>query len=109
MAEILNGTPHSIKIVDDACNLLKEIAPSGILPRCSATTEVVGEVDGIPLTKTVYGQVENLPEYKEGVFWIVSGLVRAALPDRKDLLSPGSQVRDSEGKIIGCKSLDRNF
>lgn len=108
---IKNGTPHAINVVDDNGNVIKVFQPdleSERLPRCTAHSVVVGDVDGIPISKTVYGEVQNLPEYEEGVLWIVSGLCRAAVPDRTDLLSPGAQVRDKEGKIIGCKSLDRN-
>ena len=42
-----------------------------------------------------------------GVFYIVSQLVKNALPDRTDLLVPAEVVRDGNGNIIGCKSLGR--
>ena len=109
---IKNGTPHAINVVDDAGNIVRVLnpdLPSGQQPRCTANSVVVGDVDGIPLTKTVYGEVFNLPEYEEGVFWIVSQLCRNARPERGDLLSPSQQIRDKEGKIIGCKSFDGNF
>lgn len=109
---IKNGTPHAINVVDDAGNIVKVLnpdLPSGQQPRCTANSVVVGDVDGIPLTKTVYGEVFNLPEYEEGVFWIVSQLCRNACPERDDLISPSQQIRDKEGKIIGCKSFDGNF
>ena len=32
-------------------------------------------------------------------------LVASACPDRSDLLVPGPLVRDSEGKVIGCRGL----
>lgn len=106
---IKNGTPHAVKVVDEAGNLIREFAPVGVVPRCSTTQEVVGDINGLPITSTRYGEVEGLPSPEEGVVWIVSALVRTRLPERTDLYSPGQQVRDSEGRIIGCKSLDRNF
>lgn len=106
---IKNGTPHAVKVVDKDGVLIREILPEEITPRCSTTLEVVGDVAGIPISRTAYGKVEDLPDPEEGVFWIVSALVRTQLPERKDLLSPGQLVRDSEGKVIGCKSLDSNL
>jgi hypothetical protein len=41
------------------------------------------------------------------VYYIVSAMVRAALPDRKDLLVPSQQVRDDAGRVVGCKTLGR--
>jgi hypothetical protein len=61
--------------------------------------------DGTPLTKTGFGDVEGLPEYKSGTYYIVSQIVKNALPKRWDLLVPAEVVRDSRGTIIGCKSL----
>lgn len=53
----------------------------------------------------MFGEVEGLPKYREDVYYIVSRLVKSALPDRKDLLCPGQQVRNETGQVIGCKSL----
>ena len=68
----------------------------------------VGDVDGIPVYVTTFGEVVDLPEEEEGRYYIVSALVRAAAPGRQDLLSPGDPVRDGEGRVIGCRSFDRN-
>jgi hypothetical protein len=38
-------------------------------------------------------------------YFIVSQLIKSAFPDRHDLLVPAEVVRDSDGNIIGCKSL----
>ena len=63
--------------------------------------------DGTPTTRTVFGEPEGLPDFVEGTFYIVSQLVKSALPQRNDLLVPAEVVRDSEGNIIGCFSLGR--
>lgn len=96
-----NLTPHIITIVDEEGKVVREIQPEGIIPRLSVSVEKVGTVDGYPLTKKVFGEVENLPESKEGVYLIVSALVAAACKNRHDLIVPNT-VRDSSGKIIGC-------
>jgi len=41
------------------------------------------------------------------VYYIVSQLVKSALPDRDDLLVPAEVVRDETGRIVGCRSLGR--
>jgi hypothetical protein len=67
---------------------------------------VTGHIDGIPVTKTVFGDTVDLPDQIDGTWLIVSAIVRMAHPDRTDLLSPGQQVRDDQGRVVGCKSLD---
>ena len=101
-----NRTPHAVKIVDNNGAILKEFAPSGDVARLQPTTEVVGEVAGVPVTSTSYGEPIGLPEEKEGVGYIVSALLRTTLVNRNDLFSPGQLVRDDNGNVIGCKSLD---
>jgi hypothetical protein len=64
-------------------------------------------MDGTPTSKTEFGKPEGLPELQEGVFYIVSQLVKSALPNRADLLVPAEVVRDQSGNIVGCKSLGR--
>ena len=56
---IRNLTPHSVTVAGIT------IEPSGIVARVSAATADAGSVDfngtTIPLTTTVYGEVQNLP------------------------------------------------
>ena len=99
---IINCTPHSINIVNGPT-----IPPSGIIARVTATTVTIGDVDGIPVTATVFGQVENLPEPEDGTIFIVSSLVAQRCRDRYDVFIPNESVRDENGRIIGCRSLGR--
>ena len=103
MEKILNFTPHSINIVDGEKKIIRTIESSGLI-RLSATTVMVGIVDGIPTSKTVFGDPVGLPDFVEGTFIIVSQLVKSAL-NRNDLLVPAEVVRDDKGNIIGCRSL----
>lgn len=48
-------------------------------------------------------------EYEEGIYLLVSAMVREALPLRKDLVSPGQLLRDDDGNVIGCLGLVGNF
>lgn len=102
--KIINTTPHEITIINDEMETVATFAPE-ISVRVASVTKIIGNIQGIPLDTTFFGEVEGLPEYQEGVYYIVSCLVKSALPDRKDLLYPGQQVRNENGQVVGCKSL----
>lgn len=101
MSEFVNLTPHAVVIVNGP----PSIQPSGTVARCSTTVTDAGTYAGVYLQRTVYGSVEGLPPPRDGVLYIVSALVRAAVPDRTDVASPGELVRDSNGAVVGCRSL----
>jgi hypothetical protein len=44
------------------------------------------------------------PSTRIETYYLVSQLVKSALPSRKDLLVPAEIVRDKDGNIIGCRS-----
>lgn len=104
--ELINMTPHPVNIVDrEGMNLLT-IPFSGNLIRLSSTTVDTGiRINDVVVTATKFGEPEGLPEFSEGKFYIVSQLVKSALPQRKDLLVPAEVQRDNTGNIIGCLSL----
>ena len=102
--QITNLTPHALNIVL-LSGEIQTIAPSGNIARCSTTAVVVGECNGIPLSTVSYGNVVGLPEPEAGTLYVVSALVRSAVPGREDVASPGDLVRDPAGAVIGCKGL----
>lgn len=95
----VNLTPHAIVIGS------LTIPASGVVARCAAKTSPAGEVDGVTLVRTEFGAVENLPDPEDGVVFVVSALVRAAVPSRTDVASPGDLVRNEAGQVVGCKNL----
>lgn len=107
--KIKNLTPHPINIVDEDNNIIKTFPkPEGLIPRIQQSNENTGEIiDGITITKAVYGDTENLPEFQKGQYYIVSRMVISGNPLRIDLLAPNELVRDKDGRIIGAKSLSR--
>ncbi len=105
MSEIRNYTPHVINIVDAAGAPVLDIPPCGIVTRCEERSEPAGEHAGVALSRVVYGPVVDLPAPEDGVLFVVSGLVRAAVPERKDVASPGSLVRGPDNQPRGCKGL----
>ena len=101
---LVNLTPHAVTIVLPIGDTVT-LPPSGTVARCSTSSEVVGEVNGIPVSRVSYGEVVGLPEATEGTMFVVSALVRSAVPHRKDVASPGDLVRDAAGAVVGCKGL----
>lgn len=98
----LNGTSPDLDVVIEA--------GEGMVARVSCEyIKVDKKVDGIDLYRPVFGEVTGLPEYSEGVYLLVSAIVREALPLRHDLVSPGQLLRDDDGNVIGCLGLVGNF
>ena len=101
----VNLTPHVISGSNWS------ITPSGVIARVSSTTKVVEKQligdNVVDIVETSFGEVENLPEEQPGVYLVVSALVRLAAKNRHDLLSPGEQVRNAAGQVVGCKNLTR--
>ena len=52
-------------------------------------------------------EIVNLPEPKPDTYYIVSKMLAQACPERKDLIFPGTVVRDADGHIIGCIDFSR--
>lgn len=105
--KIVNLTPHRIDFVTADGSPLMSVEPSGTIARVSVKTETIGEIAGIPVTKSVYSDVVDLPAPQEETVYVVSSLVAQRCVDRDDVFIPNESVRDSEGKIIGCKSLGK--
>jgi hypothetical protein len=91
--------------VIDISDPILEIEPSGQVARVSGQYTIKAHVIDIPVYDAKYGEVEGLPEPEDGVFYIVSGMVKAAVPDREDVFSPGELIRDENGRPIGCRGL----
>ena len=104
--KLINLCPHTIDVLDETGLPALTVAPSGTIARVSQREEVVDFPD-IPcrVTRQVFGKVVDLPPVTPGVAFIVSRLVAAACPERKDLVIPGPLVRDESGNPIGCRGL----
>ena len=98
LPEVINLTPHAINVVGAG-----EIPPSGLVARVTTKVVPAGNIAGLPIVRTEFGQVTNLPEM-DGVYFVVSSIVKSAAK-QGNLLVPGELVRDDKGNITGCKSL----
>jgi|688.fasta_scaffold218190_2 hypothetical protein len=102
---IINLTPHEIVVVGDGAT---KILPSGAVARVTTTRQKVAQIGEIPIYRSVTGAVTGLPESVDGTVYIVSAMVRLAVPSRTDIVSPGELVRDASGQPIGCRGFDGN-
>lgn len=112
---IINMTPHAVNIITDEDTF--SIPPSGKTIRLSQKVLPAGtgwfRGYEVPFTQTYYGDAivvsaegESALPYENGDdVYIVSAIVKAALSDRSDLVVPAELVRDTDGKVIGCRSL----
>lgn len=102
-----NATPHELNILLEDGRIVK-LPPTGVVPRVTAVSESMGRAHGIPMVRTEFRVVTDLPTPEEGVAWIVSGMVLDAADEaRLDLVATGEPVRDADGWIVGCKGLRR--
>jgi hypothetical protein len=96
----VNLTPHPIVIVDGPT-----VPPSGTVARVTSSSINVRIIDGVAFSRVSFGEVVGLPDPVPGDTFIVSAMVRSAVPHRDDVASPGDLVRDDAGNVIGCRGL----
>lgn len=100
--EFINCTPHAIVL-----NNGQTYEPSGSIPRVSSSYSIFDK-DGI--CSQVFGEVEGLPEEKEGTVLIVSAMVLSA-SSRKDLVAPATghpeTIRNKKGHIVSVPGFVR--
>ena len=103
MKKIINLTPHTLNFVFNETKI--DIEPSGSIARVSAKDTPMNPINGIPVLKTEYGEIENLPAPEVDTIYVVSSLVAARCPEREDVFVPGRPIRDDQGRIIGSAGL----
>lgn len=103
---IVNLTPHTINIFNTVQEQVLSVPSSG-QARCAVQEKQTGSIGEVLLFETTFGDVDGLPEPQDGTIFIVSLLVRQAMPERKDLYSPGKLLRNEQGQPIGCVGLSR--
>ncbi len=116
---IRNLTSKTINVITEEKEF---VFPSEGCARVLATTNPFGEIrtevesiNGIPVVRTTYGEIEGLPEPEEGVVNIVSYVILNALKTKGDFrtdvvapdTSPSGVARDEDGIVIGVKGFQR--
>ena len=105
--EIVNLTKHDINIYDDKNSQVMVVQPSGNEARITMERKRISTLLGIPIFRPVPGKLEGLPDPAYGTIFIVSGIVRAQVPDRDDVFQPGELIRNDKGQPIGCIGLSQ--
>jgi hypothetical protein len=103
---IVNATPHAVYVLNKDGTVLRMFPKSNGMIRVKENVSNLPDIDGIPVCSTRWSKTEDVPEYVNGIFYIVSQLVKNAMPKRKDFLTPKGAVRDEKGNVIGCTRLD---
>ena len=91
------------------------ISGHATLPRaenpCRVETEqmIIGKLAGVPIAKTEFIKLVNLPEPEDGTYYIVSRLCMDYIPfQREDVFcvdTGPSAVRDENGQVIAVTQL----
>jgi len=99
-AILKNLTPHAIHVRTERGDYT--FSPSGQVARVAVTQEVIGDVVGIPIVKSAFGEVEGLPEPQPDTMYIVSTIVAQAVSGRADVVAPdtgATAIRGADGRI----------
>lgn len=122
---IINCTPHDVVIYGVTSCMLQDgrpyireegeeypeplrVYPAAAEPaRVTFKQKIDGMVDGILIYRWFTEDIVNLPEPKPDTYYIVSKMLAQACPERKDLIFPGTVVRNADGHVIGCVDFSR--
>lgn len=106
MSIFINLTPHAINVIDRDDQMTTTFEPSGALARVSSSFAATVELDDFALNRQIFGEVENLPDPKEGIIYIVSGMVLDRCKGRSDVVAPrtdNTAVRNEKGHIVAVR------
>ena len=101
--KLINLTPHEIGISGHGT-----IPVSGQIARVNTQLMQIGNIDGIPMMVTRNMGLCNVPAPQPDTMYIVAGMVRMQLPERKDLCSPSKLLRNEHGAVVACAALEVN-
>lgn len=112
---LINLTPHDLNFLDANNSPIMTLKKSGHYPtvRVKKESTSMGSLTEsgveIPLYRSHFSMVENLPEEKPDTIYVVSNIALSAIreqhPHRTDFLAPDDAVRNADGVIIGCRIL----
>ena len=105
MTKIINMVNHEVTILNAKDQVIKVFPKGQEILRLVEHIENVDVVDGVLITRTTYTEPENLPKETQGVYYIVSQMLKNNLPHRNDLLVPTNIKRDENGLVLGAHAL----
>lgn len=105
--KLVNLTPHDVIIRLPGGD--RVIPASGTVARVTTSHVPAGTIDGVPVYTQTYGQIEGLPEPRDGVIYIVSAIVLEAAKKlgRTDVVAPDTAraIRNEAGQIVAVPGL----
>lgn len=105
MSQVVNMTPHAVTVLDPAGEVVATFPACGGSARLAVTFDPTDRLGNVPIGNLRYGSTTGLPPRVDGVWLLVSLLVKLANPDRADLVVVADEVRDGAGRIVGCRAL----
>jgi hypothetical protein len=107
---VVNLTLHPVTVYE-ADHAVASWPPSGAFARLveshGPAPTVLTDQGPMPVTEISYtSTVANLPDPTQETVFLVSRVLAAAVA-RDDLLFPADEVRDGNGRIVGCRTLAR--
>jgi len=85
------------------------------LPKCNSPCRVetqqmiIGKLCGVPIAKTEFMKIVNLPEPEDGTYYIVSRIVMDYVPFKREdvfCVDTGSTaIRDENGQVVAVTQL----
>lgn len=106
--KLVNLTSHDITICDQFGQPIKTITPLDPDNPARAFLRTVDTciIDGAEIVEQECTGVTQIPDPQYNTYYIVSSMYAMYAPaDRTDLLTVFSQVRDENGRVIGCRRL----
>lgn len=91
------------------------ISGHATLPKCNNPCRVetqqmiIGKLAGVPIAKTEFMKIVNLPEPEDGTYYIVSRIVMDYVPFKREdvfCVDTGSTaIRDENGQVVAVTQL----
>ena len=91
------------------------ISGHATLPKCDnpcyveSEQMIIGKLAGVPIAKTEFKKIVNLPESEDGTYYIVNRLSMDYVPfDREDVFcvdTGPTSVRDENGQVVAVTQL----
>lgn len=105
---IINLTPHDVVVHLDEDPMGEKVCfpASGEVARLASIELGERRDEGVLVQDVEFGHLLKSPERVEGTRYIVS-LPTALAQPRPDFLVPFREVRDEDGRIVGCRALAR--
>ena len=106
----VNLTPHEIVVepLDGPAVRLPATRPAARVAEVIMDSSLHKTPDGVVEVHQIeLREVEHLPDPAPDTMYVVSSMVAAAQPGRKDLVSPYGEVRHASGRVRACRGLAR--